>query len=235
MNTELKKMFKNCTFSTFNNDEQWHELRSKGLGGSDIASVLDENKYKSKHQLWLEKTNRVKPQSISNEAIEKGKRLEPVLTDLFYKLHIHEVKKTLSVKDISLSRVDKPYMRANLDGAYIDTNDELCILEIKTSTIQNLTMLEQWGIDEEGNEKIPFNYYCQCLWYMLVTGATKVTLFALLDIPWGKLSRQETRIATIKKEDVLQDMEYIEQCADVFWKTVKMDIEPPIIETKFKL
>lgn len=230
---DYQDIFLNCNIFHFSNEEEWHKLRGKGLGGSDIASVLGENKYKSKHQLWLEKTNKVKPEQISNEAIVTGNLLEPILIDQYYALFRNEVERVLDVKSISLSRKDKPYMRANLDGAYFDKEGKLTILEIKTSTIQNLAMLQNWGVDEEGNEQIPFNYYCQCLWYLLVTGADKVVLYAHLEIPWGKQPHGETRKAVINKEDVKEDMKYIQQHADVFWDTVLKDIEPAVVERKY--
>lgn len=233
INTSYEALFPKCNVVHFNNEEEWHKLRGNGLGGSDIASVLGENKYKSKHQLWLEKTKRVKPAQLDSEAIETGNLMEPILVDQYYALYRKEIVKVVDVKSISIYRKDKPYMRANLDGAYIDKDRKLTILEIKTSTIQNYAMLQDWGVDDDGNEKIPFNYYCQCLWYLLVTGADRVVLYAHLDIPWGKQPHGETRRAVINKEDVREDMEYIQQHADVFWNTVIQDIEPAVVEREY--
>ncbi|TGY23723.1 endonuclease, partial [Enterococcus hirae] len=36
--------------------QEWFEDRKRGIGGSDVATVLGLNKYKSPYQLWLEKT-----------------------------------------------------------------------------------------------------------------------------------------------------------------------------------
>ena len=36
--------------------QEWLEDRKRGIGGSDVATVLGLNKYKSPYQLWLEKT-----------------------------------------------------------------------------------------------------------------------------------------------------------------------------------
>lgn len=94
-------------------------------------------------------------------------------------------------------------------------------------------MLQDWGVDDDGNEKIPFNYYCQCLWYLLVTGADRVVLYAHLDIPFGANNLMEKLEGLlINKEDVREDMKYIQQHADVFWNTVIQDIEPAVVERK---
>ncbi|HFC9341278.1 TPA: YqaJ viral recombinase family protein, partial [Enterococcus hirae] len=39
--------------------QEWLEDRKKGIGGSDVATVLGLNKYKSPYQLWLEKTGQI--------------------------------------------------------------------------------------------------------------------------------------------------------------------------------
>ena len=69
INTSYEALFPKCNVVHFSNEEEWHKLRGNGLGGSDIASMLGENKYKSKHQLWLEKTKRVKKEQIKIEEI----------------------------------------------------------------------------------------------------------------------------------------------------------------------
>lgn len=229
------ELFPDCDVYYFKNGEEWHMLRSKGIGGSEISVILNRNKYKSRYELWLEKTNRKKPDVVYNESIDMGNRLEPVLINLFYGIYKNEIKEIIDTKEISLSRKDKPYMRANLDGAFIDKDGHLTILEIKTSTIKNFEMLEEWGIDEDGNEKIPFSYYCQCLWYMAVTGAKKVVLYAMLNIPWGRHPRQETRIATINYEDVREDVEYIIERAEEFWKEVENNIMPIVVNRKYEI
>lgn len=40
------------------NEQQFHENRRLGIGGSDVATVLGLNKYQSPYQLCLEKTGR---------------------------------------------------------------------------------------------------------------------------------------------------------------------------------
>lgn len=54
--------------------EEWLELRTKGLGGSDIGTALGFNSFKSPYQLWAEKTGLIEPEDISDKvAIQIGR------------------------------------------------------------------------------------------------------------------------------------------------------------------
>ncbi len=38
--------------------QEWLEDRKKGIGGSDVGTILGLNKWKSPYQLWLEKQDK---------------------------------------------------------------------------------------------------------------------------------------------------------------------------------
>ena len=66
---------------------KWLELRNSGIGGSDAATVLGLNKWKSPFQLWLEKTGQTEPDDLSqNEYVYWGTVLEQVVADRFCEL-----------------------------------------------------------------------------------------------------------------------------------------------------
>ena len=68
--------------------EAWLKHRREGLGGSDMATILGLNKYKTPYELWLEKTGREQPVDISDKwAIVKGNALEKELRNRFRDLH----------------------------------------------------------------------------------------------------------------------------------------------------
>ena len=58
--------------------EQWLDLRSTGIGGSDVAAIYGESPYTSAYTLWLQKSGRVGRDKSSNEAMEWGNLLEGV-------------------------------------------------------------------------------------------------------------------------------------------------------------
>lgn len=119
----------------------WHEEHSKGIGGSDAGIICNLSSYKSPYELWEEKTGLKKSPIITNKAIELGNALEPILFNLFSKMQEEYI--TIDTKDIALVSNLYPFMRANLDGALLDHNGNYGILEIKTTTIQNMSMVDK--------------------------------------------------------------------------------------------
>lgn len=225
-----ESFFSNCLIDRFSTVEEWHVLRGKGIGGSDAGIVMNVSQYKTPYQLWEEKTGKRKVQFITNDAIEKGNALEPVMFDLFKVLYGSKYE-VIDTKAISLTSKKYPFMRANLDGALIENSTgRKGILEIKSTTIHNSAMFKHWLPDE-----LPILYFFQCLHYLLVTGFDFVVLYAILDIPWkGDIGEQETRIAIINREDVTADMQQLLAAENIFWNRVVSKTPPPFLEKRNK-
>lgn len=62
--------------------EQWLAERRKGIGGSDIATLLGINPYQSEYELWLDKTGRPIDEQQTG-AMQRGVWLEPRLAEIF--------------------------------------------------------------------------------------------------------------------------------------------------------
>ena len=68
--------------------DEWLAFRTKGVGGSDMGTILGLNPYSTPYDLWLEKTGRQQPEDISGKwAIVKGNALEVELRRRFRQLH----------------------------------------------------------------------------------------------------------------------------------------------------
>ena len=161
----LENFFSNCNVDYVKDVDQWHELRGKGIGGSDAGIVMNVSQYRTPYELWEEKSGKAKREFITNEAIEKGNKLEPIMFNLFKTLYSSKYE-VIDTKDISLSSKQFPFLRANLDGALINKQTgQKGVLEIKSSTIQNASMLKKWRKDD-----LPIVYYFQVLHYLYVTG-----------------------------------------------------------------
>lgn len=219
---DYEKFFDNCNVDYVNNEEHWHALRSKGIGGSDAGVVMNVSNYKKPYELWEEKTGQVTVPFVSNIAIEKGNALEPIMFDLFKVLYGDKYE-VINTKDISLSNKQFPFMRANLDGALIDrATNKKGILEIKSMTIQNGAMFKQW------NNDIPITYFFQCLHYLYTTNFDFVVVYAILDIPWANDGdgKQETRVIYLDRETLIQDIDLLVRTELWFWKKV-INLDPP--------
>lgn len=224
---DYAEFFNNCDVDMVDDINHWHKLRGKGIGGSDAGIVMNVSKYKTPYQLWEEKTGAVEKEFVTNEAIEKGNALEPLMFNMF-KVYCSKEYKVIDTKDISLSNKQFPFMRANLDGALIErSTGKKGILEIKSTTIQNGAMLMSWNDDN-----LPITYFFQCLHYMYTTGFDFAVVYAILDIPWA--NKQETRIIKMYREDLEAYIELLIKTELWFWDKVKTDTPPPFLESRNK-
>ena len=213
----------NC--ETLGNEDAWLAAR-RIVGGSDAASVIGMNPYKSNIELWQEKTGRKKPDDLSDDAaVRYGKAAEEHLRELF-KLDYPNIE--VGYFPFNLWTNDRyPWAHASLDGWLIDeANNRWGVLEIKTATISGAAQGAKWK-----DQQIPQNYYCQVLHYLAITGASFAILTALLryeiegEEPWSKIKHYR-----IDRSDEINDqIKYLMDAEEHFAEHVRLDTEPPLI------
>lgn len=130
--------------------------RNQIIGGSDIATIMGFNRYKTPLKLWLEKTGKIEAPDLSNvEAVEMGTALEQFVADMFTKRTGKAVRKAPK----TYQHPDYPYMIAHIDRL-VTGSDEL--LECKTCSA--------FKKDEWVENEIPQEYIMQVMWYLGITG-----------------------------------------------------------------
>lgn len=192
-----------------NNEEQqqgseaWHAERAKGIGGSEIAVVLGISPYKTRYQLWLEKTGLVQPADISGlPHVQRGVLAEPVARK--------KMEDLLGRKYTPKTWPQKGVARCSDDGYNEDIND---ILEIKAMGIENH---QKAHLGE-----VPEHYRVQCIWNMGVSGANKCYFVSVRP-------EDDYDIAVV---DILPDTaEFHEMVAEAekFWELVKTKTPPEL-------
>lgn len=146
---------------------EWLKWRKRGIGGSDVASLLGISKWKSEIELWLDKTNQTNNDTEDNEAMEWGRIMEPVIRN-----HFAEVKgKTVVEVKAMLQHPEYPFMLADVDGLTTDDEGNPAILEIKTASEYKRS---EWEND------IPVYYQTQVQHYLCVTGVQKAYVAVLI-------------------------------------------------------
>lgn len=196
--------------------EEWLKARETRIGGSEASSLIGMNKYTSLHDLWERKIKGVQS-DVSNELIEYGNTMEPLLREL-YKIKHPEMDVQYSPYTILYSK-QYDYISYSPDGLLWD-GSRAGILEIKTSFIRNSDMNSEW------KDSIPQTYFCQILWGLLCTGFEFVDLIAELRYLNGNSSIRQYHI---EKIEVLEDMEYLLSESRKAWEHYfKSKIEPPI-------
>ena len=185
------------------NHEEWLELRSHYIGGSDAAAVVGLNAFSSPYSLWAEKTGKT-PGFAGNLATEVGAFLEEFVAQKF----TQETGKKVRRVNQSFFNSDYPFAIANIDREIVG---EDAGLEIKTTDSLNLKKFS-------GGE-YPANYYVQCVHYMAITGKKRWYLAVLIgnrEFKWFTIERDEAEIAALMTAEA------------EFWELVKTDTPPAV-------
>ena len=140
--------------------ETWLQHREKGIGGSDIGTIMGLNKYKTGLSLWMERCGTYSDGFQGNEATEAGAFMEDAIAE-FYKQKNpeHQVVKLNAI----LQHPEFPFALANLDRL-------VCIDGVwGVGEIKNVStyVAKDWDV-ETGT--VPPSYYAQGQWYLAVTG-----------------------------------------------------------------
>lgn len=195
-----------CVVERFSSVEEWHNLRNKGIGGSEVGIILGYNDYMSDYELWKLKVGKAKPYNLEqNEAVIRGNKAEPHLIGLF--AANNPGMDVVAGNDVSYVSKHRKYARANLDG--VINNDT--VLEIKTAKVRNMS---------EWKDKVPMCYYLQCMWYMYVTGFRKAVLYAMIEKIKFDGSESDYFLKTYEIEYNKDEIDYILKKTDKFWKKV---------------
>ena len=204
---------------TFDSREEWLKQRGLRIGGSDAACLLGLNPWKSNVKLFREKMHPDAVQEIDSDAMAYGREAEPILRKLFQMDHPEQ--KVSYVENNLWVNEKYPFAHASLDGW--TSRDEYCmgILEIKTATIRRRIQAQEW------DGRIPNNYYCQVLWYMMVTEAQHANITALLRREGGD-SIIRTHFID-RTEEVEQDIQVLRSAGERFWDRLKDGDEPSLI------
>lgn len=197
------KLIMSCVQTT-EDREAWLKLRNSGIGGSDIASIMGLNPWKSAYALYCEKAGLVEPEDLSdNEYVYWGNVHEPAIAKRFCELTGKKVKRWGTV-----AREDYPWMLADFDRLIVG---EDVGLECKTASAYKK---EEW----EG-DNLPDSYYCQIQWYMAVSGFKEWWIACLL-------GGNHFEYKLVPRNDIfIEDM--VTQ-AEKFWDCVQAKVPPAV-------
>jgi putative phage-type endonuclease len=230
---EDRELFKNAkvVFDSREDDEErseWLRIRANSIGGSEIAKIAGYSKYGSAFTVFNEKLG-LSEKFKGNIHTVFGNRMEPLIREWIQ----DDFEKATEIK---LNTFEYPYMMvhkeyeffsANIDGLgklakdykyyeNLDTGEvrvipknELVGLEIKTASE---FLKKMWAGDE-----IPDEYYCQCQWYMGITGLNYFLIVYLLgkEVKWKVVPRNE------------EDINALFEIGENFWEKHILEKVPP--------
>ncbi|MDY2918611.1 MAG: YqaJ viral recombinase family protein [Anaerococcus sp.] len=169
--------------------EDWLKLRQKGIGGSDAAAACGLNPWKSRANLYLEKTGKL-VKDFDNELLRQGRDLEDYVAKRFTEATGKKVRRN----NFMMADKEHPFLLADIDREVVGEN---AILECKTTS--------PFAKDKWANGAIPVNYELQCHHYMMVTGAEKCYIACLIfsnEFIVREIPRDEEVIQMLKDQEV---------------------------------
>jgi putative phage-type endonuclease len=195
--------------TTLTHEEREAWLASRKLGSSDAATILGLNPFKTRYQLFLEKTEQIET-AQENEPMRWGTILEPIIAQEFSE------RSGLTLLDCNYHyQADAPYdfMTCTPDFFILDENSEKGLLEIKTCS--------QWQADAWA-DSVPDYAHCQVMHQMAVTGLQFAYVACLIGgqkLVWHRVERDE---------DVIEQLRILEA---EFWGMCE-NLEPPQVEAQ---
>lgn len=184
------------------------EARMTGVGGSEAAAVCGIDPYRQRLDVWLEKVQGIRDETIGNkEVVRWGNLLEDTVAMEWGERHGVKVRRSNSV----LSHPDLPWMLGNIDRRVTGSKQGL---EVKT---RGTFAAEDYG--PSGTDQVKDTDVMQCQHYMAVTG-WGVWHMAVL------IGGQELRSYTIPRDDgLIDDLIHVER---EFWESVERKERPPM-------
>ncbi|NFL76694.1 endonuclease [Clostridium sporogenes] len=231
---EDKNLFPNVKviFDSREDDEartQWLSQRGNSIGGSEIAKVAGFSKYGSALTVFNEKLG-LSEKFKGNIHTKFGNRMEPLIREWVQEDFEKETEIKLKTYEYPYMMIHKEYeyFSANIDGlakleadyTYWENRDtaeikqipagELIGIEIKTASE---FLKKMWQ-----GEEIPDEYYCQCQWYMGITGLKYFLIIYLLgkEVKWKVIPRCD------------DDIKALFEIGENFWNNNILKKAPPI-------
>ena len=189
----------------YSTHEEWLDIRSKYIGGSDAGAVVGMNPYKSRYSLWAEKTNKVPPFE-GNTTTRVGAYLEQLVADMFEE----DTGKKVRKKNSTMVNDLYPFACANVDRMIVG---EKAFLEIKTTN--SIPIMKSL----RNSEEFPEAYYCQVVHYLAVTGLEKAYLAVLINC-------RELKIYELERDQA--EIDALMRAEEAFWKLVETDTPPAV-------
>jgi putative phage-type endonuclease len=192
---------------------EWHEWRRMGIGSSDAPVIMGVSPYKTRFQLWEEKTGKVPSKETSNYIQQKGHDNEPRARALF------EIECDIEMPADLAVHPKYPFLRASLDGINREAG---CVLELKYVGKEDHVLAKN-------EKKVPEKYEWQCVHQHLVT--------ELPLVKYGSFYRPDGSKGELIVVDVPRDVEkekVLFEEAKKFWELVQSDTPPELTDRDFK-
>lgn len=197
-------------------NEEWLKFRKKGIGGSDVGTLLGVNKYQTVFDLYYNKIGAVIDKTFSQSsrrAMEIGHLLEGYIATLF----AEEYPSIEVIEDNRMYQHDEyDFMLANVDRVLILPDGRRAILECKT--LSDASEWSRTNVCANIQGYCPLSYEWQTRQYMAVYNVD-MAFVAGLD-----LKTKELYIVIVYRNMQLEKR--MIEAESLFWQSVQKRIAP---------
>ena len=206
--------------------DEWEALRHFGIGGSDVAAIRGESRYKTAQETYHDKvgTPELIPSDDPQAIFDRGHIMEDRVADAFLKLtDFHRIPETRMFRSKKY-----PHMTANIDAIVQAKDGRLFVVEAKTTVAENY---DAW---KDG--KVPRSYIPQTRQYPAVLDddrimGTYIGCLFIVDLIVGGLYvgsaySGEQFVARCIERDKLEENEQLED-GEKWWMTYVVLNEEP--------
>ena len=142
--------------------EEWLAQRRSYLGASETAAILGFDKYRTPLDVYLEKRGEVTPEPAGQRA-EAGLRAEQMIADWLAELYSLKIQRDNKIRIHPALN----YWRCNLDRVIVGQPNGTAVLELKTTSMENL---KNWNPTAEDLNPTFVHHWVQVQSQLAVTG-----------------------------------------------------------------
>lgn len=184
------------------------QLAARKIGGSDVATILGLNPFKTPVELWLEKTGHTERQEDESLALKFGNIMEPAIAEMY----TVRTSKRLRRCNVTLKHPKYEWLTAHIDR---DVVGEERGVEIKNV---GRNAAKYWGSEKDG--RIAEYYLPQPHTYMLIKG------YPVWDVA-AYFGGDDLRIIPIEFDPEFAEM-IVDATHDFWFNHVVADVPPPV-------
>ena len=142
--------------------EEWVAQRRSYLGASETAAILGFDKYRTPLDVYLEKRGESEPEPAGQRA-EAGLRAEQMIADWLAELYSLKIQRDNKIRIHPALN----YWRCNLDRIIVGQPNGTAVLELKTTSLENL---KNWNPTAEDLNPTFVHHWVQVQSQLAVTG-----------------------------------------------------------------
>jgi len=190
------------------------QLAARKIGGSDVATILGVNPYKTARELYHEKRGELEVPNIdTNDAVEAGNVMEAPIAELVQRRLTRRWAMPVKLRkcNLTLSRPEFPWLTVHIDRDFVGLERGLEIKNVGPRAWKG------WG--PEDSDEIPEHYLPQVHTYLLVKQYPVWTVA-------GYFGGGDLRFYEIQRDPEMDEL--IVTKTEEFWNAVAEGIPPDV-------